>query len=217
MAIGDPTGADLASCTRSLSLGIVETVYTFTLSSTYSIVSGTKYAVILKAPAAAATDAVRWQIDTSVTGGGKLLVSSDSGSSWSQYGGGTSDAYVQTKAGGVVKDDLSFASEASYYTAYGSRWLAQTFTAGSSYTIDQIVVKIRDDNPYVNPGQPVSVTVSLKATEADESPYVDLSGAILASSGVTGSLGSVLYPPSGKPTTKLLVGFAGSTLWYEDV
>lgn len=34
---------------------------------------------------------------------------------------------------------------------------------------------------------------------------------------VNGEYTYVFTPPAGRPTTKLLVGFAGSTLWYEDV
>lgn len=167
MAEGDPIGADLASSTRSLNLGITETIYTFTLDDTYPVVSATKYAVVLKATGATVDDAVKWIIDTGITAYGKLHVSADSGASWATYGEGiSSDAYMQTKAGGVVKDDLSFGSEATGTGAYGTKWLAQTFTATSSYLLDQIVVKIRDENPFVNPGQPVTVVVSLKATEA---------------------------------------------------
>lgn len=212
MAVGDPTGEDLASSTRSLSLGNNYTEYSFTLDSTYGITSGVKYAVVLRSPDAVADDGVKWVMDTGVTAGGSLYTSADSGSTWTEYNdGSTYDGYMITKAGGVAKDSLTFLSTSNSQTAYGTTWIAQTFTASSSYTIDVIVVKIKDANPFSDPSEPNDVTVSLRATEqaghsktsnptpANGATEVDFSGYVLDWDG-TGDTYDVYMGPSGSLT-----------------
>jgi len=176
MAVGDPTGEDLCvGATDGDTLpeygdepGWEEREITFV--SPVELTSGVKYAVVVRATSRTGEAEVYWSIRVdNPTVGGNVYRSINSGGSWTSYA--TQDAWFKTKANGVEKDDGSF--EADEYdratSAYDTRWKAETFTAGSTYTISSIILKLSKSTIWG--GTVEDVTVSIKATiEAPRKP-----------------------------------------------
>jgi len=193
MAAGDPTGGDLVAGTfdgGTLTTSFAEK--TISLSGTYSIVSGTKYAIVVRATSVGSGTPLEMVTkQPSTIAGGSEYLSTDSGVSWteSSFSGQTYDNWFKTQASSVDKDSATYAEEGTFNDIYGTHWLAQTFTAGSSYSIDAIILKLRK-TPFGSPG---TVTVSIRATVP------------------------VFAPPEGRPTQKRLIAFAKSSLYYEDI
>ena len=160
MAVGDPTGADLAS-------GITDgdtlsdygdwTEREITLVTPIELTSGIKYAIIVRA----ATDDLMWskRIDNPYANG-DLYESSDSGSSWTIET--DDDCWFKTKASGVEKDDGSFEEDGFNRAEGADDWNAETFTASSTYTISSVVLKLSKWSGTT----PGTVTVSIRATDA---------------------------------------------------
>jgi len=164
MAVGDPTGADLASGTTdgdTLAQAPSWEEREITFGAPYALVSGTKYAIVIRATAAS-YNTVYWNKDyTGSYANGVGYTSEDSGSSWSKDTG--NDNWFKTKAGGVEKDDGSFAETdlaGADESVYSTHWLAQTFIASSSYSISSIILSLCRW-PLLTPG---TITVSIRAT-----------------------------------------------------
>lgn len=161
MAIGDPTGADLASgTTDGNTLGLVAspTLREVSIDSPIELTSGVKYAIILSVSAADATNYVAWWRGDNDYANGLALWSVDSGSSWTQFP--TQDLWFITKATGASKDENQHSGTGTIVPKGAFNELAgQSFTASSTYTITSIVLKL---SRYGSPG---NATVSIRATE----------------------------------------------------
>lgn len=156
MAVGDPTGADLASGTTdgdTLPQGTYEE-REITFGAGIELTSGVKYAIVVRA----ATTDLWWMNDSgNPYANGDHYESADAGSSWSEKSG--IDCWFQTKASAVVKDSITFTT-ATAETMGGNDWAAQTFIASSTYTITSVVLKMTRF-PFTTPG---IVTVGIRAT-----------------------------------------------------
>ena len=163
MAVGDPAGNDLTSGTTNGN----------TLPDTFppdepeernitfdsvSLVSGTTYAIIVRAPDASFGNRALWMVK--VAGGyasGSRFTSSDSGSNWSSS---ADDMWFKTLSTGVDKDNYTFAYAGSGANLNGSTWCAQTFIATSNYDINSVTLRLyRPDG-----ASPGTLTVSIRAT-----------------------------------------------------
>jgi hypothetical protein len=172
MAIGDPIGADLASGTTN---GNTLPEYgsweerEITLGAGVALTSGTKYAIVVSIPNVIGAAELAWsfRIDNPVANG-DAYESSDSGSSWAISA--DDDAWFKTKASAVEKDDGSFAADGfnRWAEVYGTTWIAQTFTASSSYTLTSVVLKLAKYTVFG--GTPETVDIAIKATEAAPAP-----------------------------------------------
>lgn len=163
MAAGDPTGADLTSGTTDGNtlpqVGSWEE-REITFGAGIELTSGTKYAIVVRAPDAVAFDDVHWiGVTPGGAAGGNSLTSDDSGSSWTPSA--TRDNWFKTKATAVEKDTYTPAAEGSFNTLSATEWVAQSFTASSTYTITSVILKMQRFTG-ISPG---TVTVSIKATE----------------------------------------------------
>jgi len=167
MAAGDPTGSPLATVTVSgngWDTSFAE--ITFTFDSPYSVVSGTKYAIVISAPDADLTgNEVDWRLkDGDAYAGGAGYESADSGSTWSEDTG--YDGWFKTLAAGPTEKDTNTFADATYFTTIQDvEWYGQTFTAGSNYDIIGVILKAQKLFA-LNVG---NVTVSLYDTESDVS------------------------------------------------
>jgi hypothetical protein len=90
-----------------------------------------------------------------------MYQSSNSGSSWSENA--VRDGWFKTKAGAVEKDTYTFVHGGNSLTFVQTNWLAQTFTAGSDYTITSVVLNLTRWAGFAAPG---TITVSIKATDS---------------------------------------------------
>ena len=86
---GHPTGSDLTSGTidgNTLTTAPWGLWYEIALSP-YDLTSGTKYAIVVRAPSGNLTDYLRWSYDDSAPtyAGGNFEASSDSGTNWTTY------------------------------------------------------------------------------------------------------------------------------------
>ena len=193
MAAGDPTGADLCSGTTpgdtlpNWGAGYEEREITFGAGA--ALTSGVKYAIVVRALDAAgsrndsdALVAVKWNVGTYADG--SWYRSTDSGGTWTEDTG--DDAWFKTKAGAVEKDTYEPAPTLGYEPAFKAWWIAQTFTASSSYTITSVILKM-ERFQFDTTG---TVTVSIKATvgipekptnptPANNATGVDFSGLVL--------------------------------------
>ena len=164
MAVGDPTGDDLCVGTTDGNTLPVQPEYEereITLGDGYALESGTQYAIVLRNLDADINSAI------TITGeifpdadyaDGLYVDSDDGGETWSQDD--WIDIWFKTKAEAVEKDTYTDTVWANR-NVYGDSWFAQTFTAGSTYTITSVVLRLgREDG-----GTPGVVTVSIKATE----------------------------------------------------
>ena len=154
-----------------------------------SITSGNTYAIVLWGEDADAVNHASVTQDTNAGyAGGTRCQSTDGGVDGTWASITARDTCFTTFAGAVQKD--SFTTTNAVLDLLPEYYFAQVFTAGSSYTLD----KIRLTCSKASSGDPGTVNVYIR----EAADYV-------------------FTPPAGRPTTKLLVGFAGSTLWYEDV
>jgi len=175
MAIGDPTGNDLCVGTTNGSTlpeygdtpGWEERE--ITLGDGTELTEGVKYAIVARAEIDGDAE-VFWS--TTVDNGyvdGSRCTSNNSGGSWSFSE--TSDCWFKTKASEVEKDSYTFSPDAydrasQFYSQY---WTAETFTAGSTYTITSVVLKLSKYTTWG--GTPGTITVSIRATAgAPEKP-----------------------------------------------
>lgn len=164
MATGDPTGADLASgTTDGNTLPQVGTweEREITLGAGVALTSGTKYAIVVRAASATPGDDIHW-ISVSGNGyaNGNNLTSDDSGSSWTSFTAW--DSWFKTKASAVEKDIYTPGGEGSFDNFSATDWVAQSFTASSSYTITSVILKMQRFTG-VSPG---AVTVGIRVTES---------------------------------------------------
>lgn len=195
MAVGDPTGEDLCSKSFNAStlndlIGDYSDTVEITFDSSANLTSGIKYAIIVRTDSDDEFDWIEWGQHTEDTyANGLRCHSTDSGDSWTQSP--TRDCYFVTKADGVTKDYNS-GDVASVVNFYNGTWVAQTFTASSTYTITSVILKLWKRGA----GTTGTVTVSIKTTETE------------------------FAPPSSGPditTTKRIVAAANNKIWYEDV
>lgn len=138
---GAPTGSDLAYTTVNMFDLSVYGWVLFTLNQGVSIVSGTKYAIIVGTSNVILADAAEWaQTLSDVYAGGNKCLSSDSGVTWANVQVSTRELGFRTYAGVTKKDyyepgDIEFGAKQYVYDPY---YLAQTFTASSSYTLTSV-------------------------------------------------------------------------------
>jgi hypothetical protein len=160
MAVGDPTGEDLCVGTTD---GNTLPVYSgselrqITFGSSYSLVAGTKYAVVIRALTNNYDFMLDWWGDSLPYSGGKPLSSGDGGVTWSEVQN-FDDSFI-TYSGSNSKDLYLGASGVS--SGPKTFWMAQTFTAGSDYDITSVRLFLSRDSD-VSIG---IVTVSIRATE----------------------------------------------------
>ena len=173
MAAGEPTGGDLCSGTTDgntlTSFPDNRTERKITFGAGTALVSGKKYAIVVRAPSGSLpTNRALWQMESS--GGysnGERAISSDSGSAWT-IGDGT-DLWFKTYTGAgfnVLRDNYNPTEEGSSAQVAGASWIAQTFTVTSSYTITAVNLNLWKDSGQ-NPG---TITVSIRATEEEALP-----------------------------------------------
>lgn len=166
MAIGDPTGADLTSGTTSGdTLPVGTTMDDFedreiTFSTPISLVSGVKYAIVIRAvDAGGLAELVIWHEKASGTyADGVGFDSFNSGSSWADHSG---DLWFITKASGVTKDSYQVAGDATS-PIWGVNWESQTFTTTSAYTISSVVLRLAR-----GADSPGTLTVSIRQVEGE--------------------------------------------------
>lgn len=127
------------------------------------LTSGVEYAIVVRAVDVVGDAQLYWstRVDNP-TAGGNLYRSLDSGESWNSYA--TQDSWFKTKADGVEKDNGSFEQDEFNRATqiFSARWKAETFTAGSTYTISSIILKLSQYTSWG--GTPETVTVSIRAT-----------------------------------------------------
>lgn len=170
MAVGDPIGEDLCVGTTDGDTlpewgdtpGWEEREITF--GSPIELTLGTKYAIVVNAASSVGDAELFWshRIDNP-TADGDSYDSSDSGGSWAIST--DDDSWFKTKASAVEKDDGSFTADGfdRAESAYKTTWEAQTFTAGSTYTISSVVLKLAK---YTVWGGTVEIaTISIRATD----------------------------------------------------
>ena len=176
MAVGDPTGVDLASGTTDGDTLPAPWPPTepeerqITLNTGIKLLSGYKYAIIVRSAGAGSANSSAWQMKApGAYPGGQRLSSSDSGSTWS---GSSEDCWFESYAGGVLKDSYTFAYTGAGANCYDTFWTAQTFTVASTYTAT--IIKLRLFR--VIGATPGTVTVSIRKVEGESyfAPPVDI-------------------------------------------
>lgn len=167
MAAGDPISGDLCSVTidaSTLPHRLSNDWTTFTFDTTYSIVSGTKYAIVVGTSGIGFGEYIQWGQDTSAGyANGLKCISDDSGSTWTQSP--TRDCVFRTKAGSTIKDN--FETTPAWQAIYDPYYIAQTFTAGSSYTITAVELRLRTG---VIGGTTGDVIISIRNVEGEDYP-----------------------------------------------
>ena len=167
MAVGDPTGADLTFGTTNGNTLPEPYPPTepeereITFGSPIELTSGVKYAIVARSTVSGAANTVLWQMKASGGGyaSGAQYYSQDSNSSWSVNG--TADAWFETYATGVKKDDYTFAFTGAGAWVRSDFWSAQTFIASSTYTISSVKLRLY----RASGATPGTLTISIKATE----------------------------------------------------
>ncbi|KKM91271.1 hypothetical protein LCGC14_1230230 [marine sediment metagenome] len=165
-----PVGDDL--CVGTTNGNTLPTGFSFpgsvreiTFGSSTGITSGSTYAVVIRISSEKGIgDALRMGQDTSDQyPGGLKCISSDNGGSWATSV--TRELFFDTQASGVSKDKYFPATtpDAEQF-CYGDFWIAQTFTASSSYAITSVILKLRREGTSF----PGTITVSIK--EASDVP-----------------------------------------------
>lgn len=168
MAVGDPIGDDLCVGTTAGNT-LPEWGDTpsweereITLGAGVELISGEKYTIVARAVIDGDAE-IFWstRIDDP-TADGNLYKSSNSGDTWISYP--TQDSWFKTKANGVEKDTGIFDPDGFNRATqfYGAEWKAQTFTAGSTYTISSVILKLAKYTTWG--GTPGIITVSIRAT-----------------------------------------------------
>ena len=168
MAAGDPIGDDLCSgTTNGDTLPISSEPYEereITLGDGTALTSGTQYAIVIRATSASATNSLVWSCTRpGAYSGGENFKSINSSSTWVSPSSDVfaEDQWFVTKASTLTKDSYNGAHTLGYACGQGI-WWAQSFTAGSSYTITSVILKLA----RVNGTTPGTVTVSIKAVSA---------------------------------------------------
>ena len=159
MASGLPIGGDLCSGTTNGNTlpeaGTSFETREVTLGDGTALTSGVQYAIVVRC----AADEVEW---VTVAGdnyeNGSSCLSADGGSSWSIDSG--YDNWFQTYAGLAIRDQYGPGDDSHFNPCSGDTWMAQTFTATSSYTITKVKLRL-SRWPASTPG---TITVSIKAT-----------------------------------------------------
>jgi hypothetical protein len=174
MAIGDPLGIDIAIGTTDgdtlpdWAAGYEEREITF--DTPVALTSGQKYAIVIRALEATDgdSDVVIAMNNTGTYPGGNHVESTNSGISWTAS---ARDFWFKTKASGVVKDSNTQSTPNSDDAAE-TNWLAQTFTASSSYTLTSVVLKL-EAYQWDTTG---IVTVSIQDVEGEVSASLVVGG-----------------------------------------
>lgn len=167
MAVGDPTGADLASGTTNgdtlPNWGSSWENREISFGAGVTLTSGVTYAIVMRAPDAVPNDTVYWAMNPSgVYVGGKVFTSGNSGGTWSAET--AEDNWFQTKASAVIKDSHTNTSDFDNNGADDVDWVAQTFTASEAYTITSVILRLAKW-PGSSPG---TVTVGIRALEGPD-------------------------------------------------
>ena len=183
MAAGDPTGDDLCVGTtngNTLTTSFAEREIVF--SAPYALVSGTKYAIIIRAPEINDEDndvMVNMKYAGAYSNGDEYY-STNSGTSWTKVS--DYDFWFKTKEDSTEKDTYTFTDDTFAEAVYDTRWGAQTFTASSSYNISSVILRLRKFFNFNNVG---TITVSIRATEAAGPQKVTTPSPIDTFSGMT--------------------------------
>ena len=193
MATGDPTGSDLASGTTN---GDTLPVFfpdgpeerQIILNTGVGLLSGFKYAIIIKSAGIGSANRSIWQIQSPGTySGGQRLNSTDSGSAWS---GTSDDCWFKSFAGAALKDSYTPAGNAGA-SCFDTSWTAQVFTATSTYTITVINVELS----RASGASPGTVTVSIRKVEGE----------------------TYFAPPVITGTVRRLCAAANNKFWFENI
>ena len=193
MADGDPLGVDLASGTTdgdTLSDGSTGDLREITFSSPVSLLSGKKYAVVVKALSGGAQSAMEWYGQTgNPYANGASLTTSNAGSSWGQTD--ASDLYFITKASGVNKDSQTdFSVVLGVAATEGPNiWFGQSFTTTSAYLISSVELAL---TRFLLPG---ILTVSIQQVEGE----------------------NYFAPPVITGTVRRLCAAANNKFWFENI
>lgn len=169
MAAGDPTGEDL--CVGTTDGDTLPDYSTWeereiTFDAPYSIVAGTKYAIVVRCLSADATNSLGWSCARpGEYANGMGLLSSDSGSTWRDptFGTHDDDFWFITKSGVTEKDSYNGVHALTYGVGL-TIWRAQTFIAASSYSITSVVLRL-SQTVGKDPG---TVTASIRNVEGEE-------------------------------------------------
>lgn len=167
-----PYGEDLCSgtvATGSLTKdpGIDDVEITF--SSSTELTSGQAYSIICRCSTATVNNAVLWGGDTAAGyANGNRCGNSNAGEEYNWQSWTNRDTTFTTKANGVVKD--SYTTFNHYQYIYGDWWIAQTFVAGSTYTITSVVLKLARSVNATNPG---TLTVSIREAVSAPSAVIN--------------------------------------------
>jgi len=146
------------------------------------LIEGEKYTIVVNAKDVVGEAELYWSTRTdNPYANGDRYASADSGESWTIDE--DDDVWFKTKADGVEKDDGSFDADGFNRAddAHGETWIAQTFTAGSTYTFSSIVLKLAKMTTWG--GTVETVTVSIKAFESDSYSEATWAEAVFTSAG----------------------------------
>lgn len=147
MAFGYPMGDDLCSVTVNTSSlpelwEAYATTIEFVFDSSYDLVNGNTYAIVVQTTGVSPTYPVAWGQHTSDNyAGGTRCYSFDDGDTWTLYP--TRDNWFETKANDTTKDANNDAVSSVLSIPSITQDIdiaAQTFTASSSYTITSVVL-----------------------------------------------------------------------------
>jgi len=143
---------------------------------------GVKYIVAVNCENTEANSYIGWAYDypEALSGytNGERWESTDTGVTWTDKSGYPAyDFYFVAKAGGVTKDNYTFAEVNMYWTATKVKHEGQSFIATSDYTITSVVLKLSQWPGQDDPG---IVTVSIRemsgrviwASEDEENPLI---------------------------------------------
>lgn len=199
MASGDPTGSDLASGTTNGNtlpqVGSWEE-REITFGAGVELTSGTKYAIVVRAPDAVPFDDAHWiAVSSNGYANGNNFTSDDSGSSWTAVS--SRDSWFKTKASAVEKDTYTPGSEGSFDFLSAAEWVAQSFTASSTYTITSVILKMQRFTG-VSPG---TITVSIKATVPDVPTKADTPSPTNTNTSVTLDQATISWSDGGGADT----------------
>ena len=182
---GKPTGADLCSVVISAAnLPSSTAWYTFTFTATAALSASTMYAIVIKYPSGNDTHFIvlREAYADGAYGGGTVVSSADSGSSWTIDS--TSDlCFIE-----YGESNTSLFENHTTYTAWdtdafrGVYWQAQTFTIGNTGPNDKFSLRSAVVNLYRVGSSSGDVVVGIRTASGDIP-----TGSDLTSSTITGS------------------------------
>jgi len=116
-------------------------------NASYNVVSGTKYAIVVSAPSRSGLNAIKWLHDEAGTyAGGNRESSANSGFTWgsdlnSDYLFEIYSSAPSPTAAGNLHERYNTGDDAGGDVRW-KYWHAQTFTAGSSYSVGSIKLKV---------------------------------------------------------------------------